>query len=101
MINEPCYHSATELAQLIRRKEISAVEVLEYHLQQIEALAGITLRVKQWNFDDFGNFPQLERAHQKRKKTRKPLEANGDSAPLDREEPEQSGWVKGKKKKKK
>ena len=52
MINEPCYQSATELAQLIRRKDISAVEVLEYHLQQIEAInptvnAIVTLAVDQ------------------------------------------------------
>ncbi len=73
-----------------------------YHLQQIQALAGISLSVKQWNFDDFGNFPQLERAHQRRKKTRKPQEAIADPETLDRqEESEQSGWVKGKKKKKK
>ncbi len=72
-----------------------------YYLQQIEALARITLTVKQWNFDDFGKFPQLERAHQKRKNTQRPQGANKDSETLDHEEPEQSGWVKGKKKKKK
>ncbi|MBM00352.1 MAG: DEAD/DEAH box helicase [Rhodopirellula sp.] len=72
-----------------------------YYLQQIEALARITLTVKQWNFDDFGKFPQLERAHQKRKNTQRPQGANKDSETLDHEEPEQSGWVKGKKKKRK
>ncbi|HAK50709.1 MAG TPA: amidase [Gammaproteobacteria bacterium] len=33
-----CYQSATELVRLIRGKEVSAVDVLESHLQQIEAI---------------------------------------------------------------
>ena len=38
MTTESCYQSATELAHLVRRKDISAVEVLESHLQQVEAI---------------------------------------------------------------
>ena len=38
MTTESCYQSATELAYLIRRKDVSAVEVLESHLQQVEAI---------------------------------------------------------------
>ncbi|HEV2834179.1 MAG TPA: amidase [Pyrinomonadaceae bacterium] len=36
--NDLCAHSLTELAELIQKREVSAVEVVEAHLEQIERL---------------------------------------------------------------
>ncbi len=70
-----------------------------YYLKQIETLADISIAVREWNFDDFGSFPQLERASQRRRK-RKPddqeaMETDAEQATSD------ASWVRGKRKKKK
>ena len=73
-----------------------------YYLQQIEKLAGISIDVREWNYDDFGNLLQLERAMSRKKGKRAEKPENTETA----EENESGGntWVRdgrGKKKKKK
>ena len=38
MSSELCFQTATQLAERIRRREVSCVEVMEAHLTQIERL---------------------------------------------------------------
>ncbi|MCH2371356.1 MAG: DEAD/DEAH box helicase [Pirellulales bacterium] len=73
-----------------------------YYLQQIEKLAGISIDVREWNYDDFGNLFQLERAMNRKKGKRAEKPENTETV----EENESGGntWVRdgrGKKKKKK
>ncbi|MBA63059.1 MAG: DEAD/DEAH box helicase [Planctomycetaceae bacterium] len=71
-----------------------------YYLENIEQLAGISIKVSQWNYDDFGNVLQLERAMNRRQgKQTKTAEPTKESPQKD-----SSGWVRdgrGKKTKKK
>ena len=79
-----------------------------YYLEQIEKLAGISVEVREWNYDDFGNLFQLERAMNRRKGKRAKKPENTDAA--ESHESNESGesdgntWVRdgrGKKNKKK
>ena len=79
-----------------------------YHLQQIEKLAGISIEVREWNYDDFGNLLQLERAMNYRKGRKSSSSADKtDDASHDAGSSQQPDWKrggggkKGKKKKKK
>ncbi len=81
-----------------------------YHLQQIEKLAGISIEVREWHYDDFGNLLQLERAmnFRKRRKSSPPVDTTGkaDDALHESESDQQPDWKRGegkrgKKKKKK
>ncbi len=79
-----------------------------YYLEQIEKLAGISVEVREWNYDDFGNLFQLERAMNRRKGKRAKKSENTDAAESNEfnESGESDGntWVRdgrGKKNKKK
>ena len=76
-----------------------------YYLEQIEKLAGISVEVREWNYDDFGNLFQLERAMNRRKGKRAKKPENTDAAESNESgESDGNTWVRdgrGKKNKKK
>lgn len=73
-----------------------------YYLSQIEKLAGISIAVSEWNYDDFGSLLQLERAMQRKQgKLSRTAETIEDTLPDDSTDRMDYGVSKKKKKKKK
>lgn len=70
-----------------------------YHLEQIEKLAGIVISRREWNYDDFGNLLQLERAMHRKKGNRRPVAKEKESS--SEESPLENQWERGRGKKKK